>query len=391
VQVGQIQIDMAKVRQRKRDIVDSFRSGSERRLRDAAGLELIFGTARFEGPHTVAVQLPSSEVRRLAAPRIFINVGARPAMPPIPGLVEVAPLNSTTIMELDEVPAHLIVLGGGYVGLEFGQMFRRFGSNVTIVQRRAQLLDREDPDIADEVAKILRQDGIDVLLHSDAVRAERGADGRVHVTVRSEGAERTLEGSHVLAAAGRAPNSDSLELDAAGIEADQRGFIRVNERLETNVPGVYALGDVKGGPAFTHISYDDFRIIKVNLIDGGNRTTTDRLVPYTVYIDPQLGRIGLSEVEASAEGRRVRVAKMPMTHVARALEVDEPRGLMKAIVDGETDQILGCAVLGIEGGEVMAMMQLAMMGRLPFTALRDGVFAHPSLAESLNNLFGSLA
>jgi pyruvate/2-oxoglutarate dehydrogenase complex dihydrolipoamide dehydrogenase (E3) component len=293
-------------------------------------------------------------------------------------------------MELDAVPEHLLILGGGYIAVEFGQMFRRFGSAVTIVQRGPQLLAREDADIAAAVAAILREDGITILFESEAQRVERADGGPLRVVVRMPDGERTLEGSRLLVAVGRLPNTDDLNLAAAGVEASTGGYIRVNERLETTVPGIYALGDVKGGPAFTHISYDDFRIIRANLLEGGHRATTDRLVPYTVFMDPQLGRVGLSEREAREQGHRVRIATMPMNHVARALEVDEPRGVMKAVVDAETDKILGCAVLGIEGGELMAMAEIAMMGGLPYTALRDGIFAHPTLAESYNNLFATL-
>jgi pyruvate/2-oxoglutarate dehydrogenase complex dihydrolipoamide dehydrogenase (E3) component len=240
------------------------------------------------------------------------------------------------------------------------------------------------------VAEILREDGIEVLLETRAERAEQTEDGSIRLTIRTPEGESTLEGSHLLATAGRPPNTDQLNLEAAGVETDKRGFIKVNERLETNVPGIWALGDVKGGPAFTHVSYDDFRIVRTNLLEGGNATINDRMVPYTIFIDPQLGRVGLSEEEAREQSRNVRVAKMPMSHVARALEVDEPRGVMKAVVDAETHQILGCAVLGIEGGEVMTMIQIAMMGGVPYTVLRDAIFAHPTLAESLNNLFATI-
>ena len=244
--------------------------------------------------------------------------------------------------------------------------------------------------MAEAVAEILRQDGVEVLLETQAQRAEKTEDGRIRLTISTPEGESTLEGSHLLAAAGRPPNTDRLGLEAAGVATDERGFIKVNERLETNAPGIWAMGDVKGGPAFTHISYDDFRIIKTNLLDGGDATIADRMVPYTVFIDPQLGRVGLSEQEAREQGVNIRVAKMPMSHVAQALEVDEPRGMMKAVVDADTDQILGCAVLGIEGGEVMAMIQIAMMGKMPYTSLRDAIFAHPTLAESLNNLFATI-
>jgi len=384
---GPATVDMVEVRQRKRDIVDKFRSGVQQVIENTKRLDLLLGEARFTGPKELEVSLNDGETVRLTADNIFINVGARPADPPIEGLDSVHTLNSTSIMELDEIPEHLLVLGGGYVGLEFAQMFRRFGSEVTIVQRGEQLLAREDDDVAEGVAEILRKDGIEVLLETEALRAEQTEDGGIQLSLRTPEGERTLAGSHLLVAIGRPPNTDSLDLDAAGVHTDKRGFVEVDERLETNVPGVYALGDAKGGPAFTHISYDDFRIIKTNLLDGGDASIAERLVSYTVYIDPQLGRVGLSEREAREQGLNFRVAKMPMSHVPRALEMDETRGMMTAVVDADTDQILGCAILGIEGGEIMSMIHIAMMGKVPYTALRDGPFAHPTLAESLNKLF----
>jgi pyruvate/2-oxoglutarate dehydrogenase complex dihydrolipoamide dehydrogenase (E3) component len=265
-------------------------------------------------------------------------------------------------------------------------MFRRFGSRVTIVQRASQLLGREDQDVADEVAKILREDGVEVLLDTEATRVEKGGDGEILLIAQTPDGERTLAGSHLLAAVGRNPNTETLNLPSAGIETDRNGFIKVNERLETTAPGVFALGDVKGGPQFTHISYDDYRIIRTNFIEGGDATINDRFTPYTVFIDPQLGRVGLSESEARAKGLNISVARMPMSYVARALEVSESRGFMKAVIDSDTKQILGCAVIGVEGGEIMSMIQIAMMGKLPYTVLKDGIFAHPTLAESLNNL-----
>ncbi len=390
VHTDKITVNLAEVRHRKQSVVDDFRGGSQRSIEQTENLELIFGEASFTGANAIAVKLNNGEMRQLAAPKIFINVGCRPAAPALEGIGKISVLDSTSIMELDELPEHLLVLGGGYIGLEFGQMFRRFGSRVTIVQRGNQLLGREDQDVADEVAKILREDGLEVLLNTAAVRVDRGNDGQILLTVKTADGERTLTGSHLLAAAGRMPNSDSLNLSAAGIETDKQGFIKTNDRLETNVAGVYVLGDVKGGPQFTHISYDDFRIIRTNLIEavGSERQTTinDRFVPYTVYIDPQLGRVGLSEDDAKVKGLNVKVAKMPMSYVARAIEMNETRGLMKVVIDAETNQILGCAILGIEGGEIMSMIQIAMMGKLPYTALKDATFAHPTLAESLNNL-----
>ena len=387
VETGPILVDMKVVRKRKRDIVESFRGGSERRIESTEGVDLLMGEARFIDPKVVEVRMNTGELRTLTAHTIFINAGARPSIPPIDGIDTVPTLDSTSIMELDSVPEHLLVFGGSYIALEFGQMFRRFGSKVTIIQRSAHLLSREDTDVADEVANILHEDGIEILLESSVLHVGQNLNGSIEMQVRRADGEQILTGSHLLVAAGRIPNTDWLNLEAAGVETDTRGFIRVNDRLETNVPGIYALGDIKGGPAFTHISYDDFRIIRTNILEHGNASIHDRLVPYTVFIDPQLGRIGLSESEARATGRAIRVAKMPMDYVARALEIDESRGFMKAIVDAESGQILGCAILGIEGGEIMAMLQMAMMGSLPYTVLRDAVFAHPTLAESLNNLF----
>jgi pyruvate/2-oxoglutarate dehydrogenase complex dihydrolipoamide dehydrogenase (E3) component len=387
VDTGTVRVDLQRVVERKRSIVQQFRDGSRRRLEETPGLELIRGRAKFIEPHAVEVRGSLVADRVLEAESIFINTGGNPA---IPSVVKDADfLTSSTIMELEEVPAHLIVLGGGYVGSEFGQMFRRFGSEVTILQRADCLLTREDEDVCDAVAEIFREDGIELWFGADVIGVERqtGDGGTYVVTARVGGEEREVYGSHLLVATGRIPNTSGLGLDEAGIATDDRGFVLVNERLETNVPGIYALGDVNGGPAFTHIAYDDYRVIESNLLGTGGVGTASRLVPYTVFIDPELGRVGLSEWEAAEMGRPIRVAKLPMTNVARAIERGETRGFMKAVVDRDTDEILGCAMLGIEGGETMSALQVAMMGGLPYTALRDGVFAHPTLAESLNNLF----
>ncbi len=388
VDTGAVSVDMARIRERKQAIVDMFRGGSQRGLERTENLELIFGQASFIDSNAVEVQSNPGGTRRLSAEKIFINTGASPAIPAIPGLDELPFLDSTTIMELDMLPEHLLVIGGGYIGLEFGQMFRRFGSQVTMIQRDEQLLSREDPDVAEEVRKILTEDDIEVYLDAEVLGAQADSDnGGLEFDVQTPSERMSMRASHVLVAVGRAPNTPELNLGAAGIATDPKGFIKVNERLETNVPGVYALGDVNGGPAFTHISYDDYRIVRANLLEGGDATVNGRLVPYTIFMDPQLGRVGLTEREARAQGRSIRVAKLPMSHVARALEFDETRGFMKAVVDAETDQILGCAILGLEGGEIMAVLQMAMMGNVPYTRIRDGVFAHPTLAESLNNLF----
>jgi pyruvate/2-oxoglutarate dehydrogenase complex dihydrolipoamide dehydrogenase (E3) component len=280
-----------------------------------------------------------------------------------------------------------MVLGGGFIGLEFGQMFRRFGAEVTVIERGSRLAPREDEDVCNELSEVLRGDGIRL---RTGVRPQGVSlsGGDIELTLETDDGPETLRGSHLLVAAGRVPNTEALNLDAAGIESDATGHIVVNDRLETTAEGVYAIGDVKGGPAFTHISYDDFRVLRTNLIEGGDATITDRMVPYTVFIDPQFARVGLSEEQAKRQGINYAVAKMPMSHVARAIEVAETRGFMKVLVDPESEQILGCAVLGIEGGEIMSMIQIAMMGKLPYPALRDATFSHPTLAEALNNLFG---
>jgi pyruvate/2-oxoglutarate dehydrogenase complex dihydrolipoamide dehydrogenase (E3) component len=383
---GPVSVDMKKVRERKRNIVDSFRNGSQGRIEKTKNVELIFGEARFTAPKTVEVRLKDESTRTLSAKYVFINAGTRASVPKLEGLTSVPFLDNASIMELEVIPEHLLVLGGGYIGLEFGQLFRRLGSRVSVVQSAGQLLTREDPDIAAEALKILQEDGIDILLNAKATRVSKSS-GRIQLTVEQKGETKALSGSHLLVAVGRVPNSDTLNLAAAGIATDARGFITSNNSLETSAEGVYVLGDIKGGPAFTHISYDDFRIIRSNIIQKKQVTIDGRPIPYVVFIDPQLARIGLTETEAREQYKNIRVATMPMSSVARALEVDETRGFMKAIVDADTNQILGAAVLGIEGGEIMSILEVAMMGKLPYTALRDGIFAHPTLAESLNNLF----
>ena len=387
VQTGPVKVNLAQVRERKQKVVERFRNGAEEVLEATANLDVIRGEASFTDARTVKVEGAGTEALRLSAEKIFINTGAKPVIPPIDGLNRVPSLDSTSIMELDAVPKHLLIMGGGYIAIEFGQMFHRYGSQVTIIERGEQLLAREDSDVAEEVYKILREDGIDVRLKARASRVETNGQGEIQLTVNGDGSEVTVKGSLLLIAAGRRPNTDHLNLDAAGIELDEKGYVKVNERLETNVPGIYAIGDIKPGPAFTHISYDDFRIIQANLLQIGNARIDGRLVPYTIFMDPQLGRVGLTEKEARAQGRSIRVAKLSMDNVARGIEFGETRGFMKAIVDAETNQILGCAILGMEGGEVMTVLQIAMMGKLPYTVIRDGIFAHPTLAESLNNLF----
>jgi pyruvate/2-oxoglutarate dehydrogenase complex dihydrolipoamide dehydrogenase (E3) component len=385
---GKVTVNLREVRERKQRVVDSFRESGLRGIERTENLTLFRGDARFTSSHEIEVK-QNDATRLLTAEKIFINTGGRPAIPQLAGIDSVSALDSTSIMELDELPEHLLVLGGGYIGLEFGQMFRRFGSRVTIVQRVGQLLGREDADVAEAVLKVMEEDGIKVWLNTEAVRVQKQG-GEIELTARTAEGEQALSGTHLLVAVGRKPNTEDLNLSAAGIETDKLGNVKVNPKLETNVPGVYALGDVKGGPQFTHISYDDFRIIRTNLIEGGNATTDKRPLPYVVFIDPQLGRIGISETEAKEKEMKFRVAKLPMTNVARAIEMSETRGFMKAIVDTNTNQILGAAVFSVEGGELMAMFEIAMMADMSYTVLKDAVFAHPTLAESLNNLFMAL-
>ena len=389
VQTGPVTVDLAAVRQRKRDVVGLISAIPKFLIDQTEGLDLVMGEASFLDSQSVEVRSDDGSVRLLTADRIFIDTGGRPSVPPIPGLDSVPSLDSTSIMELDTLPDHLVILGGGYVGLEFSQMFQRFGSRVTIVQRDKQLLPREDPDVAEEVAKILREDGIDLLLDAECVKVEQTADGDVQLTLKTAQGEQLLSGSDLLVATGRVPNTERLNLEAAGVRTDDRGFVDVNERLETNVPGIYAFGDVTPGPAHTHRAFDDQRLLRTNLTKGGNRTTAGRIVPYTVFIDPQLGRVGLTETEARAQGRNIRVAKSTMDYPTphRARELGETRGLMKVVIDADTDQILGAAILAVEGGEMMSVLQVAMMGKLPYTAIRDAIFTHPTLAEMLADLF----
>ena len=392
VHTGPVSVDLRAVLQRKQGIVEGARNGYKNRLTalQGPGLDLLRGEAHFIAPKTLEVSLKNGGTREVTAPLIFLDTGDRPEQLAIKGIESVPVLNSTTIMELDTLPEHLFIAGGGYIGLEFGQMFRRFGSQVTIIQRRPRLLMNEDEDVSAEVTKILREDGITVLTETVPQRVEPLDDGRMRLTVRTSQREQQLLGSHLLAAAGRVPNTEALTPEAAGIRLDKDGSIQINEQLETNVPGVYALGDVRGRPAFTHASYDDYRIVRTNLLEHGSTSTHNRIVPHTIFIDPQLGRVGMTENEARSQGRTIRVAKLPMSAVSRALETGETRGFMKAIVDAETGQILGCAILGVEGGEIMTIIQVAMMGKLPYTALKDGIFTHPTLAEGLNALFMTL-
>ncbi len=387
VNTGQVQVDLGAVLDRKRAVVETFTKKAQGMIDMAAGVDLIMGEASFTSPTSIDVSLNDGGVESLSADRILIDTGARPMNPPVPGLDSVLSMDSTSILELDEIPEHLLILGGSYIGLEFGQMFRRFGSQVTVVERAPQLMSREDPEVAAEIATIMQEDGITLHLGVEVANVAEADNGQINVTIVTQKGEERLAGSHLLVAAGRVPNTERLNLRAAGVETDPRGYIQVDDRLETNVPGIFALGDVKGGPAFTHISNDDSRIMARNLVGDGEGSTTGRPVPYTMFTDPELARIGLSETEARAQGLDIKVARLPMQQADRALEMGETRGFMKAIVDPQSDRILGASILSIEAGEIMTILQVAMMGELPYTALRDAVFSHPTLAESLNDLF----
>ncbi|TVR53555.1 MAG: mercuric reductase [Gemmatimonadales bacterium] len=383
-----VSVDMHRIRERKRTIVDEWSGGSRKGLERHETLELIEGEARFVEERTVEVTHPDRSSRRIRAERVFINAGARPRVPDLPGLGEIPYLDSTSIMELDRVPEHLVVLGGGFIGLEFGQMFLRFGSRVTVLEQGPRLAPREDEDICEALEAILTEEGMVIRTGARAVRVEAAPDSGIRIHL--EGGGDPVEGSHLLVATGRTPNTETLTLEATGLSSDSRGFVPVNDRLETPVEGIWALGDVAGSAPFTHVAYDDFRVVRENLLNGGGASTAHRISTYTVFLDPQLGRVGMSEKEAAEAGYDIRVATLPMARVARAMELDETRGVMKAVVDAETDRILGAAILGIEGGEIAAVLQVAMMGKLPYTALRDAVISHPTLAESLNNLFAGL-
>jgi len=386
VRTTMVAVDLAAVVARKRRVVESFRTGVEHRLAKA-GVELIRGNASYIDGGTIRVATVGDSARTLTSSLSVINTGGHPSRPNIPGIDQVTAFDSMSIMELTALPEHLVVVGGGYVGVEFAQMFRRFGSEVTLVQRGHRLLSREDPDVADGLAEVLRGEGITVLLGAMPTRVESGRDTAVVVTAQTMDGERSIAGSHLLVATGRDPNTATLGLDAAGVATYGRGYVKVNERLQTSAPGIYAAGDVTGEAEFTHIAYDDYRILRRNLLEGGGATTTGRLVPYTVFTDPQLGRIGLTESEARGAGLTVRVARLPMSAIARSIETDEMRGFMKVVVDTSTQRILGAAVLGVEGGEIMGALEIAMLGDLPYTRLRDAIFAHPTLLEAFNKLF----
>ncbi len=382
-------VDMAAVIQRKRSVVQSLRPINLNNLHTALGDDLIIGTARFVAPKTIEVATDEGTTRLLTAERLFINTGTRPLIPSVPGLKEAGFLTSESIMELEELPEHLIVLGSGYIGLEFAQMFRRFGCRVTVIGQSEQILSQQDSDIAIAVQALLERDGIEFLLKAKVLRVDR-AGNATKLQIQVANREMSLNSSHLLIAVGRAPTTDTLNLAAAGVATDERGFIQVNDRLETNVPNIWALGDINGGPQYTHVALDDYRIVKANLIDGGNRSTQGRLVPSCLFIDPELAHVGLTETEARQQGYAIRVAKLDASDIMRAVTQSQTDGLMKALVDTETGRILGCSLLCHEAGEVISTVQMVMQAQMPYTALRDGVLTHPTMSEGLNMLFSKV-
>jgi pyruvate/2-oxoglutarate dehydrogenase complex dihydrolipoamide dehydrogenase (E3) component len=385
---GRVAIDMQTVRRRKRDMVDAQIAGHLRHYKDS-GVELIMGSGRFVAPKTLEVRLNDGGTRVLAADQIFLNLGTRATIPDVPGLKTATPLTNIEALELEHVPPHLIVLGGGYVGVEFGQAYRRFGSRVTIIQQGSQLLTQEDPDVADEMQRILIDEGVQCLVTAQTLRVHGRSGKDVTLEVRTPAGEQRIEGSDILVAVGRTANTAGIGLEEAGVELDARGYVRVNERLETTASDVWAIGECAGSPQFTHASVDDFRIIQENLA-GGNRTTRDRLVPYCVFTDPPLAHVGLSESDARRQGVTARVAKLPMSEVLRMQAVGDRPGFMKALVSGSDDRILGFTMIGPEAGEVMAAVQAAMLAGLPYPKLRDAVLAHLTMTEGLGPLLSNV-
>ncbi len=385
---GLVAIDMAMVRDRKRAMVDHQIARHLRSFK-SSGAELIMGSGRFVGPKTLEVQLNAGGTRVLVGDRVFINVGTHAAIPGIPGLEAARPLTNIEALELDYLPPHLIVLGGGYVGLEFAQAYRRFGSSVTVIEHGPQLMTREDPDVSEELQRILMDEGIRSLIGTEILRVHGRSGKEASLVVRTISGAQKIEGSDILVAAGRIPNTADIGLDKAGVELDAHGFVRVNERLEASAPDVWAIGECAGSPQFTHVSTDDFRIIRDNLA-GGTRTTRDRLVPYCMFTDPPLARVGLSEADAQRQEVDVRVARLPISTVLRAQTTGETQGFMKALIGARHDRILGFTMIGAEAGEVVAAVQAVMLAELPYSTLRDAVLAHPTMAEGLGRLLSNV-
>ena len=388
---GEVKVDMAAVIARKDKLLAQSRHNIAESLGppDNPNIRLVHGHATFTGPHTVRVQETQEKASEITAKQIFINVGTHAATPDVPGLAEAGFLTTTQLLDIEEVPEHLLILGGGYIGLEFGQMFRRFGSRVTIIENGGQVLEHEDQDVCEELQKDLTAEGIEFILNAEAHHISRNSTGQYTLSARTPQGERRLHGSHLLVATGRKPNTDHLGLELAGVKLDEDGYIKVNSRLQTSAQHIYALGDVHGGPQFTHISYDDYRVVRDNLLHHGHRSAKQRPLPYAVFTDPQLGRIGLNEKQAKDQKIPYRVSKMPVRAIARAQHTGESRGFWKVLV-GPDDRLLGASILGSEAGEVMTVLQVAMMGRLHYQDLQNMVIAHPVWSEALNTVFRDL-
>ncbi|MBS7564469.1 mercuric reductase [Mucilaginibacter sp. Bleaf8] len=390
VHIDGYRVDMPQIKKRRDAIVERSRSGNEKSLSEDPNIDLLMGEARFTGHKTVMVKLNAGGEEELTAEQVFIDAGTKPMIPEIEGLQEVGYLTSTTILDLEEVPEHILIIGGNYIALEFGQMFRRFGSQITMLERGERIMSHEDDDVAHELHNILEEEGIAIHSKAQAVAFKKDSNGKILATIDIDGRNDEITCSHVLVAAGRIPQTDALNLSATDVELNEKGYVKVDGKLQTNVPGIYALGDINGGPAFTHIAYNDFTIIYRNLIEGADLSTYDRPLPYCMFTDPQLGRVGLTEKQAREQGYNIEVAVLKMESVARAVEVGETRGLMKAVVNADTKEILGAAILGEEGGEIMSVLQMAMEGGITYDRIRYCVFAHPTYSESLNNLFMKL-
>ena len=388
VQTGPVSTDMKGVLRRKRKMVEGEVQFHLDRFK-ATGADLIRGQARFVAPRTVEVHLNDGGQRTITGDRVFLDLGSHAVIPDIPGLAAAKPMTHVEALDLDRLPGHVIVLGGGYVGLELAQALRRFGSDVTVIERGRQIAAGEDPDVAQALLENFTSEGIDVLLETQVRRVEGLSGEKIRVRVENGDAEHTIEATDLLVAAGRAPNTQGVGLDAAGIELDVRGFIKVSERLETTAPAVWAMGDCAGSPQFTHVAFDDFRVVRDNL-KGGSRTTRDRLIPFCLFTDPELARVGMNEADAKKRGTEYRLAKIPMAAVLRAVTLSETRGFVKMLIDAQSDRILGFTVVGVEGSEMMAAVQTAMLGGLPYTVLRDAIFTHPTTSEGLVGLLSNV-
>jgi pyruvate/2-oxoglutarate dehydrogenase complex dihydrolipoamide dehydrogenase (E3) component len=382
-----LRVDMSAVRARKRAMVSGLNEMYLENYKQTGG-ELIFGSGRFIGPKTLEAALPGGKIRRFRGTNVIVSTGTRAALDAVPGLADAQPLTHIEALELDQLPGHLIVIGGGYVGVEFAQAMRRFGSKVTVIHRSDRLLGKEDDDVTEALAGLFKDEGIDTVLNARVLRVSGKSGDSVTVAFEQNGREEVLTGTHLLAATGRRPNTENLGLELAGIEVTDRGYLKVDERLQTTAPGVWAIGEVAGSPQFTHVSVDDFRVVHDNLA-GGNHVTSGRLIPYTLFTDPELGRIGLNEKEARARGIAYRLFKIPMQQVLRARTLSETRGFLKALVEVDGERILGFTAFAVDGGEIMASVQTAMIAGLPYPALRDAIWAHPTLVEGLTPLFSS--